>query len=101
MITRLIINTTDDYAVTNMNTNDDANWWFCYIDPLSDGCGLSVIAYPATSYISSEYPGIQATIENIDVPAWLMPMTVCLCKGCNTDQRILYSSGHCTEQSDC
>lgn len=69
--------TVDDYTNTNdtidyddtTNTNTDENRGFAITDPLSEvDAAYQVIAYPTTSYTDSEYPGVQATIENIDVP---------------------------------
>lgn len=54
---------------TNTNSDSDTNYGIAITDPLSDiDAAYQVIAYPTTTYIDSEYPGIQATIENVDVP---------------------------------
>ena len=59
-------NTTTD--ITDANTNSEANYGVAITDPLSDiDAAYQVIAYPTVTYIDSEYPGIQGTIENIDV----------------------------------
>lgn len=56
-----------DALVTNVDS--DVNRGVAITEPLSSSdVAYQVIAYPTVTFTNSEYPGVQATIEHIDMP---------------------------------